>query len=98
MSYTERQLTDYAHDYLSGGNMVPIGALDHPFFQAECRRLWGPVTPRSEASIKLAARTLARLVKARDSLLGPRGGRPRSGENLRQFKNLEYNISLLEHS
>lgn len=96
MSYSQLQLTQYAHEYLSGGNLVPIGALDDPFFKSECARLWGPVTPRSEASIRLQRRTLNRLIRARDSLLGPKGGAPKSGEASRQYKNLQYNIALLQ--
>ena len=94
MTFSKSQLTQYAHEYLQGYNSVPIGALDSEFFKSEVRRLWGPAPTAEEVEReqKRAQKQLARLVKARDRLLGPRGGRPKSGVALQQFKSLEFAI------
>ena len=74
MSYfTKAELTNYAHEYLSGSNMVPIGALDDPFFKTECRRLWGPEEPVAD-QIKRLERHVKNLERVLKPLYGPRGG------------------------
>jgi hypothetical protein len=83
--------TEYAHDYLSGGNMVPIGVLDSAEFKAEVRRLAGPVTPRSPASLAYLAKQAKKLEKYLASLRGPRGGLPKTG--LAEYR---YNTLILE--
>jgi len=95
MKFSKAQLTSYAHDYLSGYNSVPVGALDDAFFQSECRRLSGYVPPTPDQVAKQRARltrVVNKLIKARKALLGPRGGAPKSGEALREYKNLQWNI------
>lgn len=100
MEYTKSQITSYAHDYLSGSNLVPIGVLDDKFFKSECRRLWGPEPTREEKikQIKRDHKMLDRLVVERNKLVGPRGGKPKSGEALYQYKWLEAHISALSLS
>lgn len=96
--FSKSQLTSYAHDYLSGYNNVPIGALDDAFFQSECSRLSGytPPTPAQEAAqAARVARAVKKIQKLQAALLGPKGGKPKSGEALREYKNLEYNLRIL---
>lgn len=98
MKYTKSQITEYAHDYLSGGNMVPVGVLDDAFFKSECKRLWGPEPTAEEkaAEHRRTERLLAKLIQARSKLLGPRGGAPKSGPALQQYKNLTWNIGVVQ--
>ena len=72
-------ITEYAHEYLSGGNMVPIGVLDSAEFKAEVRRLSGPVTPRSAAALVEDGKKIRILEKYLAGLRGPRGGLPKTG-------------------
>ena len=72
-------ITEYAHLYLQGYETVPVGILAKPEFQAECRRLWGPVTPRSAGSLKHLAKQAKTLEKHLAGLRGPRGGLPKKG-------------------
>ena len=72
-------ITEYAHQYLSGYNDTPIGVLDNPEFQAEVRRLWGPVTPRSAGALVEVAKRIKILEKHLAGLRGPRGGLPKVG-------------------
>ena len=74
--------TQYADDYLSGYNNVPIGVLDNPEFRAEVRRLAGG--PTKEEHIKYLRNTVARLEKSLMPLYGPRGGLPK------QYRSLEF--------
>ena len=94
MKWTKSQITQYAHEYLQGSNLVPIGVLDHAFFQSECRRLWGPEPTAEEKAARRqrTERILSKLIQARAKLLGPRGGVPKSGPALQQYKNLQWNI------
>ena len=88
MSYfTKSQLTNYAHDYLSGYNNVPIGALDDPFFKAECKRLWGPEEP-VEKQISRLERHVKMLEKILKPLYGPRGGLAK------KYRDLEFNYHI----
>lgn len=100
MSYSKQQLTGYAHEYLSGSNAVPIGALDDVFFRKECVRLWGPAPTVAEIlrEQQRNERLLDKLIKARSKLLGPRGGAPRSGQALRQFREIQFHINVLQGS
>lgn len=75
-------ITEYAHEYLSGSNMVPIGILDNPEFKAEVRKLAGG--PTKEEHIKYLKQTVDRLEKALMPLYGPRGGLPK------QYRSLEF--------
>ena len=76
-------ITEYAHLYLQGYGSgpvgIPLGILAKPEFQAECQRLWGPVTPRSSGSLKYLAKQVKTLEKHLASLRGPRGGLPKKG-------------------
>ena len=81
MTFSHSQLTAYAHEYLQGGNQVPIGALDDPFFKSECRRLWGPEPSKAE-QIKYLENLTRRLGKALKPLYGPRGGLPKQHRRL----------------
>lgn len=72
-------ITEYAHLYLQGYESVPIGVLAKPEFQAEVRRLWGPVEPRSAGSLKLVAKQIKAVEKHLAGLRGPRGGLPKRG-------------------
>jgi len=72
-------ITEYAHLYLQGYESVPVGILAKPEFQAECRRLWGPVEPRSAGALKQVAKQVKALEKHLTSLRGPRGGLPKTG-------------------
>jgi hypothetical protein len=93
MKYTKSQITEYAHDYLSGSEMVPIGVLDDAFFKSECRRLWGPEpTAQEQAAHKRAlAKKVAVFEKALNKLRGPKGGIPKVGR-----RDFLYNLKMLE--
>lgn len=84
-------ITEYAHQYLQGYNDTPIGVLDSAEFQAEVRRLWGPVTPRSAGALKQVAKQVKALEKHLAGLRGPRGGLPKVG--LAEYR---YNVRILE--
>ena len=84
-------ITDYAHEYLSGGNMVPIGVLDSAEFKSEVRRLAGPVTPRSAGALVEVGKKIKILEKHLAGLRGPRGGLPR--KNLHGYL---HNVRILE--
>jgi hypothetical protein len=93
-TYTTQELTEFAHEYLSGSNLVPIGVLDNSEFKAICRKLWGPEPTQKELEAE-ASRVLKQLNKLeaiRDSLVGPRGGKPRSGQALANYKQLSWMI------
>lgn len=93
--------TDYAHDYLSGYNNVPIGILDSTEFKSEVNRLSG-YTPLSTEQIiarnKVVNRSIKRINKMISLLLGPKGGKPKSGQALSDYKNLVYNLNMLKGS
>ena len=72
-------ITEYAHQDLQGYETVPVGILAKPEFQAEVRRLWGPVTPRSAGALKHVAKQIKAVEKHLASLRGPRGGLPKTG-------------------
>lgn len=81
-------ITDYAHNYLSGYNDIPIGVLDNPEFKAEVRRLAGG--PTKEQHIKYLRNTVARLEKALLPLYGPRGGLDK------KYRGLEFQYTMLK--
>ena len=92
-------ITDYAHDYLSGYNNVPIGVLDSAEFKAEVARLSGytPPTPAQVAARQAQIdKAIGRVVKMMAALSGPMGGRPKKGQALKDYKNLEYNLAMLK--
>lgn len=74
-------MTQYADNYLSGYNDVPVGVLDNPEFQAEVRRLSGPAPTQKQVEALRAVRIkqIARFEKALNALRGPRGGIPTEG-------------------
>ena len=84
-------ITEYAQQYLSGYNDTPIGVLDSAEFQAEVRRLAGPVTPRSAGALVEVAKKIKILEKHLAKQRGPRGGLPKTG--LREFR---YHERMLE--
>ena len=93
------QYTQYAHQYLSGYNDTPIGVLDNPEFKLEVARLSGYTPPTAEQIIarnKLVNRNITKIQKMINSLLGPKGGIPKSGEALSDYKNLVYNLEILQ--
>ena len=93
MKWTKSQITSYAHEYLSGSNLVPIGVLDDAFFKSECRRLWGPEPTAEEkaASQRRLGKQIAKFERALDKLRGPKGGIPKVGRS-----NFLYNLRILE--
>jgi hypothetical protein len=93
MKYTNSQITQYAHEYLGGSNLVPIGVLDNAFFKSECRRLWGPEPTAKEVAAhqKALAKKVAMFEKALDRLRGPKGGIPKVGR-----RDFLYNLRILE--
>lgn len=93
MKWTKSQITSYAHDYLSGSNMVPVGVLDDAFFKSECRRLWGPEPTVEEkaASQRRLAKQIAKFERALDKLRGPKGGIPKVGRS-----DFLHNLRILE--
>ena len=72
-------ITEYAHLYLQGSETVPVVILAKPEFQAEVRRLWGPVTPRSAGALVEVAKRIKILEKHLAKQRGPRGGLPKVG-------------------
>jgi hypothetical protein len=92
MRYSTQQLTEYANEYLSGSNLVPIGVLDNPEFKRICQKLWGPTPTAREvqAHHNRVLKQISRLESARAQLVGPRGGRPKSGQALANYKQLEW--------
>ena len=87
-------ITEYAHLYLQGYETVPVGILAKPEFQAEVRRLWGPVTPRSAGALKHVAKQIKAVEKHLASLRGPRGGLPKTG--LSQYKSYVRQLEALK--
>jgi len=87
-------ITEYAHLYLQGYETVPVGILAKPEFQAEVRRLWGPVTPRSAGALKQVAVQVKALTKYLDARRGPRGGLPKTG--LAEFRRNEKLLEALK--
>jgi hypothetical protein len=86
--------TAYAHDYLSGYNNVPVGVLDSAEFQAEVRRLAGPVTPRPAGALVEVAKRIKILEKHLAGLRGPRGGLPKVG--LSEYRRHTYMLEQLK--
>jgi predicted Zn-dependent protease len=93
MKYTNSQITNYAIDYLSGSNLVPIGVLDSAEFKAEVRRLWGPEPSPAEQAThqKALAKKVAKFEQALNKLRGPKGGIPKVGR-----RDFLYNLKMLE--
>ena len=93
------QYTQYAHNYLSGYNDIPIGVLDNEEFKQEILRLSG-YTQRTKEEIishnKRVNRTIVKIEKMIKPLLGVRGGLPKSGKALSDYKNLVRNINMLK--
>ena len=93
------QYTQYAHNYLSGYNDIPIGVLDNEEFKQEILRLSG-YTQRTKEEIishnKRVNRTIVKIEKMIKPLLGVRGGLPKSGKALSDYKNLAYNLKILQ--
>jgi hypothetical protein len=93
------QYTQYADDYLSGYNNIPVGVLDNAEFKQEVIRLSGYTPPTPEQIISHNKRvnrdikTIQNMVK---SLLGPKGGKPKSGKALSDYKNLVHNLNILQ--
>lgn len=93
MKYTNSKITQYAQEYLSGGNLVPIGVLDSAEFKAEVRRLWGPEPTAEEQAASRArlVKKIAQFERALDRLRGPKGGIPRVGRS-----DFLHNLRILE--
>lgn len=85
-------ITEYAHNYLSGYNDVPIGVLDDPKFKAEVRRLSGPAPTEKQLQKlrKVRMMQINRFELALNALRGPRGGIPKEGR-----QNFLHNLELL---
>ena len=93
------QYTEYAHQYLQGYNDTPIGVLDNPEFKLEVARLSGYTPPTPEQIIarnKVVNRNIIKIQKMINPLLGPKGGIPKSGKALSDYKNLVRNINMLK--
>lgn len=91
--------TEYACDYLAGYNNIPIGILDNAEFKREVARLSGYTPPTPEqimAQHKMIDRNINKIQKMINSLLGPKGGKPKSGKALSDYKNLVYNLNILK--
>jgi hypothetical protein len=93
MKHTNSQITQYAHEYLSGSNMVPIGVLDSAEFKAEVRRLWGPEPTAEEQAAEQArlVKKIASFERALNKLRGPKGGIPKEGR-----RDFLYNLRILD--
>lgn len=70
-------ITEYAHLYLQGSSLVPIGVLDSAEFKAEVRVLSGWTPEREAEQRKYEIKTLKRLEKVLAEVKGPRGGIPK---------------------
>lgn len=93
------KFTEYACDYLDGSNNVPIGILDNPEFKSEVARLSGYTPPTPEQIIahnKRINHNIVKIEKMIKPLLGVRGGKPKSGKALSDYKNLVYNLDMLK--
>jgi hypothetical protein len=91
--------TEYACDYLAGYNNIPIGILDNAEFKKEVVRLSGYTPPTPEQIIarnKVVNRDIKTIQKMINSLLGPKGGKPKSGQALSDYKNLVFNLNMLK--
>lgn len=91
--------TDYACDYLAGYNNIPIGILDNAEFKKEVVRLSGYTPPTPEQIISHNKRinsTIIKIEKMIKPLLGIKGGKPKSGKSLSDYKNLVRNINMLK--
>lgn len=91
--------TEYACDYLAGYNNIPIGILDSIEFKREVSRLSGYTPPTPEqimARNKVVNRNINKIQKMINSLLGPKGGKPKSGKALSDYKNLVHNLEMLK--